>query len=302
MAGYGHGSATGIDERTLGRVDLLLFDADYPDVDAAVEDSWRIAVLASDPRLQGARERTRAEAVRTANARRDPTAATVTAVGTMHRGALGVALVLAIVAAGLILTVPSGSLTLNATMLPAGMAAGTSAALLWWLEPRRAGGALWGSRAPAVLHLACAGLWLVAAAVALLARWAEVDPRSPYLAATGLALLIAAAIAMLMLWPRALRADRAGGQSGPGRTVADLVDRRDAEEVLSELDAWWRSAGPAAMARNADRVRRVRIEVLARLRQATLITELDEQFVRSDPAPSRWSERRDPGRGGVARR
>ena len=43
MAGYGHGSVTGIDERTLGRIDLLLFDADYSAAVDAVDDSWRIA-------------------------------------------------------------------------------------------------------------------------------------------------------------------------------------------------------------------------------------------------------------------
>ena len=57
MAGYGHGSVTGIDERTLGRIDLLLFDADYPSAADAVDDSWRVAVLAADPRVRADRDR-----------------------------------------------------------------------------------------------------------------------------------------------------------------------------------------------------------------------------------------------------
>ena len=63
MAGYGHGSVTGIDERTLGRIDLLLFDADYPSAADAVDDSWRVAVLAADPRVRADRDRARAHAV-----------------------------------------------------------------------------------------------------------------------------------------------------------------------------------------------------------------------------------------------
>ena len=59
MAGAQHSSVTGMDERTLGRIDLILFDADYRDARAAVEDSWRVAVMASDPRTQAAHERAR---------------------------------------------------------------------------------------------------------------------------------------------------------------------------------------------------------------------------------------------------
>ena len=39
MAGSGHDSVTGLDDRTVGRIDLILFDADYRDAQAAVEDA-----------------------------------------------------------------------------------------------------------------------------------------------------------------------------------------------------------------------------------------------------------------------
>lgn len=74
MAGVQHRSVTGMDERTLGRIDLILFDADYRDARAALEDSWRVAVLASDPRTRWAHEHARAVAVGAANRRRDPDA------------------------------------------------------------------------------------------------------------------------------------------------------------------------------------------------------------------------------------
>ena len=77
MAGAQHPSVTGMNERTLGRIDLILFDADYRDANAAVEDSWRVAVMASDPRARAAHERARAAAVAAANDRRDPRAVRV---------------------------------------------------------------------------------------------------------------------------------------------------------------------------------------------------------------------------------
>ncbi|MFT4296188.1 MAG: hypothetical protein QM582_12335, partial [Micropruina sp.] len=96
---------TGMDERTLGRIDLILFDADYRDPQDAVEDSWRVAVLAADPRLSAARERARVAAVQAANTRRDPTGPPVLTSTTLHRVALGVALVAGVTAPAL-LTAP----------------------------------------------------------------------------------------------------------------------------------------------------------------------------------------------------
>jgi len=292
MAGYGHGSVTGLDERTLGRIDLLLFDADYPTAADAVEDSWRVAVMAADPRARDARERVRAQAVHEANARRDPVAARVQGASTRHRLCLAVALVLAVVAGGLVMPSQAGGLSLQSTMLPAGIAAAGAVSLLWWLEPRRANGSLWGSRAPALLHLACGAMWLLAACVALLARWDEVDAQRPLPVTTGLVMLLAAAAVALLLWHRALRADRSGRQSGMARVTGDLADARDATAVFFALDRWWQGAGPSAMAGNARRVIRVRVEVLARLRLAGVISELDEQFANIDPSPARWRERR----------
>ncbi|HYP74190.1 MAG TPA: hypothetical protein VEP72_08875 [Microbacterium sp.] len=290
MAGFGHGSVTGLDERTLGRIDLLLFDADYAASADAVEDSWRVAVLAADPRARDARERARAQAVHAANARRDPVSARVRGASTRHRLCLGVALVLAVVATGLVMPSQAGSL--QATMLPAGFAAAAAVALLWWLEPRRANGSLWGSRAPAGLHLACGAMWLLAAGVALVARWGEIDAQRPLPVTTGLVILLVAAVLALLLWRRALRADRSGRQSGMARVTGDLADARDATAVFFALDRWWQGAGPAAMAAHGARVRRVRVEVLARLRLAGVVSEIDEQFANIDPSPIRWRERR----------
>ena len=109
MAGAGHRPATGLNERTLGRIDLILFDADYPDARAAVEDAWRVAVLASDPRMRADHERARAEAVRAANERRDPVSARVRTSTALHRAALGAAFVLGTVAVALIATPRSRS-------------------------------------------------------------------------------------------------------------------------------------------------------------------------------------------------
>lgn len=291
MAGYGHSSVTGIDERTLGRIDLLLFDADYPSAADAIEDSWRIAVIAAEPRLRADRERARASAVQAANARRDPRVTPVRDASAWHRGCLAAALVLAAVAAGLLMASP-GTLGLPAAMLPAGIAATASVAMLWWLEPLRASGALWGSRSPAVLHLACAALWLLAAAVSVLARWHEIDARQPLPVTTGLTLLLIAATLAGLLWHRAHRADRSGRQSGIARLTAGLVDERDGIAVFFALDQWWREAGPAAMATGRARVLRVRVETLARLRLAGVIAAADEQFALLDPPPARWRERR----------
>ena len=292
MAGSGHGSVTGLDDRTLGRIDLILFDADYRDASAAVEDSWRVAVLVTDPRARADRERVRAAAVRAANERRDPAAARVQTSTALHRALLGAAFLFGIVAVALVATPRNSSITLHDGMLPAGLLAVLSVSLLWWLEPRRANGSLWGSRVPAVIHLIFGVLWLVAAAGAVMLRWDEVDPHHALPETTGLTLLACAGVAAIFLWFRALRADRSGHQTGMARITGDLVDQQDAAEVFDELDRWWWTVGPAVMRRDGARVRRVRTEVLARLRLAMLISDRDERAALRASEPDRWSERR----------
>ncbi|WP_282836858.1 hypothetical protein [Microbacterium flavum] len=291
MAGYGHSSVTGLDERTLGRVDLLLFDADYPDASAALADSWRIAALASEPAMRDARDRIRASVVREVNERRDPRAARVLPATAWHRGCLAVAFLLAALAVGLATTLRPG-LTVQVMLLPAGLCAALSVALLWWLEPRRANGSLWGTRLPAVLSLVCGLLWLFSAAVDLLARWGEIDGYRSLAPTAGLTLLVASGVAALFLWHRGRRSDRSGAQSGTARTTVDLIDSRDEPEVLDRLDGWWAIAGPAALLRDGARVRRVRIEVLARLALARIVPEPRARLARLEDPPVRWTERR----------
>ena len=292
MAGSGHRSLTGLGDRTLGRIDLILFDADYPDAQAAVEDSWRVAVLASDPRMLAGHERARAAAVRAANERRDPLAATVKTSTPVHRAFLGAALILGTVAVALATTSRNSPIALQDAMLPAGLLAVTSVALLWWLEPRRANGSLWGSRVPAVIHLILGVLLLLASASVVAFRWDEIGPYRALPETAGLTLLGCAGVAALILWAHALRADRSGRQTGIARLTGDLVDQQDADEVFDALDRWWSTAGPEAMQHEGARVRTVRKEALARLRLAMLITERDERAASWATEPPGWSERR----------
>jgi hypothetical protein len=292
VAGSGHRSVTGLDDRTIGRIDLVLFDADYPDAKAAIDDAWRVAVLASDARMLADHERARAAAVRAANERRDPVAARVRTSTALHRALLGIAFLLGTVAVALIATPRNSPLALQDALLPAGLLAVLSVALLWWLEPRRANGSLWGSRAPAVIHLIFGTLWLLAAAGVLLLRWEEVDLNQALPETSGLTMLACAGVAAIILWVHALRADRSGRQTGIARLTGDLLEQQDAAEVFDALDRWWEAAGSEAMRRDAARVRTVRKEVLARLRLAMLITERDERVASWSPEPARWTERR----------
>lgn len=291
MAGSGHDSVTGMDDRTLGRIDLILFDADYRDSRAALEDSWRVAVLASDSRTLADHEHARAAAVRAANERRDPDAAKVRASTTRHRVLLAAAFVLGILAPALVATPRSSPLGLQG-LLPAGLCAVVSVSLLWWLEPRRANGSLFGSRVPAVIHLIFGMLWLAASAYVVVLRRGELERYQALPQTSGLALLVCAGAAAILLWLRALRADRSGLQTGVARLTGDLLDPRDEPEVYDALDAWWATAGRQTMQRDAARVRRVRTEVLGRLRLAMLITADDERTASRMPEPMRWSERR----------
>lgn len=237
MAGAQHRSVTGMDERTLGRIDLILFDADYRDGKAAIEDSWRVAVLASDPRTRAAHERARAEAVEAANQRRDPSAPRVRPSTTLHRAALAVALVAGVVAVALLSTPRTSALALRDVMLPAGALALASAALLCWLEPRRANGSLWGSRVPAGIHLGFGGLWLLAAAAVFIFRWGEVGITAALPALAGLALFVLAGLVALALGGFALRADRAGFID----SACTSSDFRRSPSVA--YTRWWRAMG-----------------------------------------------------------
>ncbi len=292
MAGAQHPSVTGMDERTLGRIDLILFDADYRDAKAAVEDSWRVAVMASDPRTRAAHERARAAAVGAANERRDPTGPRVPTSTTLHRVALGVALIAGVVAVALPTATRTSGLAVQDAVLPAGLLSVTAVALLCWLEPRRANGSLWGSRVPAVIHLVLGGMWMLAAAGVFAFRWGEVGTFAALPAITGLTLLGCAGAAALILGAYAHHADRSGRQTGIARVTGDLIDQRDAPDVFDALDRWWSTAGPDAIQRSPTRVRAARREVLARLRAGMLITEREELVASWDPDPVRWAERR----------
>lgn len=293
MAGAQHASVTGMDERTLGRIDLILFDADYRDAKAAVEDSWRVAVMASDPRARAAHERARAAAVGAANHRRDPNAPRVPTATALHRAALAFALVAGVVAVALLTaTTRTSALGLQNVMLPAGLLAVVAVSLLCWLEPRRANGSLWGSRVPAVIHLAFGGMWLLAAAAVFAFRWAEVDTFAALPAIVGLTMLGCAGLAALVLGEQALRADRSGRQTGLARITGDLIDQRDAPAVFDALDRWWSAAGPETMQRSAARVLAVRCEVLARLKAGKLITAAEERVAARASEPEKWTERR----------
>ena len=128
-----------------------------------------------------------------------------------------------------------------------------------------------------MIHLIFGVLWLLAAAGALVFRWGEVNPYRALPVTSGLTMLACAGVAAIFLWVHALRADRSGRQTGIARITGDLLDQQDAAEVFDELDRWWWTVGPAVMRREGARVRRVRTEVLARLRLAMLITDRDER-------------------------
>ncbi|MFT3831995.1 MAG: hypothetical protein QM711_01565 [Micropruina sp.] len=281
-----------MDERTLGRIDLILFDADYRDAKAAVEDSWRVAVMASDPRVRVAHERARAAAVGAANERRDPGGPRVATSTTLHRVALGVALFAGVMAVALLTTPRTSTLALHDAILPAGLLAVVAVALLCWLEPRRANGSLWGSRVPAVIHLGFSVIWMLGAAAVVAFRWGEIGTFAAFPAISGLTLLGGAGLAALILSGFAHHADRSGHQSGIARVTGGLIDPRDTPEVFDALDQWWSTVGPAAIQHAPTRVRAVRREVLARLRAGMLITEGEERVACRALEPEEWTERR----------
>ena len=237
MAGSGHGSVTGLDDRTLGRIDLILFDADYPDAQTALEDSWRVAVFATDPR-SARRSRARACGGRAGRERTARShAARVPTSTALHRALLGAAFLFGIVAVALVATPRNSPITLHEGMLPAGLLAVLSVSLLWWLEPRRANGSLWGSRVPAVIHLIFGVLWLRGRGRRGGAAWDEVDPYHALPETSGLTLLACAGVAAIFLWVRALRADRSGQQTGIARITGDLwISRMRRRSSTSSTD------------------------------------------------------------------
>ncbi len=279
----------------LDRIDALVEDADYRDAESAVDDAWRIALLASDPRAARAREDARTAAVRAANARRRPDATPVRSATTLHRVLFVVAFLLGAAAVAVIAISPrtgSAAFTLQEGALLAGALAVLSAGLLFWLEPLRANGSLWGGHLPARIHLFFAVLWLLFAASVVVLRWGEVDRYQPLPVIAGLLLFAAAGVAALVLWRRGLRADRSGTQSGVGRLTGDLIDEADAGEVLAALDAWWAAVGPAALASDREGLEQARAAVLAKLRGTMYITEREERAALRRTAVPEWKERR----------
>lgn len=281
--------------RVLDRIDALVEDADYRDAESAVEDAWRVAVLASIPGAARDREAARAAAVRAANARRQPDAPVVRSATTVHRVLLVVAFLLGAAAVAVIAISPrtgGAAFTLQEGALLAGVLAVLSAGLLVWLEPVRANGSLWGGHLPARIHLFFGLLWLLFAASVVVLRWDEVDRHQPFPVIAGLLLFVVAGATALVLWRRARRADRSGLPSGPGRLTRDLLDEADAPDVLAALDAWWAAAGPVALAADSGGLEQARAAVLAKLRTTRYITEREERAALRRTAPPEWKERR----------
>lgn len=281
--------------RVLDRIDALVEDADYRDAESAVEDAWRIALLASTPGAARAREDARTAAVRAANARRRPDGPAVRSATTLHRVLFIVAFLLGAAAVAVIAISPrtgSAAFTLQEGALLAGVLAVLSAGLLVWLEPLRANGSLWGGHLPARIHLFFAVLWLLFAASVVLLRWGEVDRHQPFPVIAGLLLFGVAGATALVLWRRGRAADRSGTQSGVGRLTSGLVDEADAPEVLAALDAWWAVAGPAALSADRDGLEQARAAVLTKLRTTLYITEREERAALRRAAPPEWKERR----------
>lgn len=283
-----------VEGRVLDRIEYLVGEADYPDSASAVDDAWRVALIAQSRSAERARQAVRDAAAATVNARRRPDGKTPRRATRAHRIAFVAALVLAALAVGLIAVSPRTGgtfLALEQGAVLAGVLALVSIGGLAWLEPLRADGSLWGSHAPAAFFLVLAAVWLLFAASVPLFRADEIDAHEPAPVVIGLVMFALAGIAAIVLWWRARTSDRTRSQTGVAHTTRDVAGGADADEVLTALDAWWAQAGPAAVARDAAGLERVHDAVLAHLRATMLITDRDARSARRVGSVD-WKERR----------
>jgi uncharacterized membrane protein len=289
---------TTVTPKVMNRIDLLVADADYPDSATAIADASRVALLASRPEAAAERERVRVAAVRQANERRNPGGPAVRTAGTVERVLFVVAIVLGAVAIGLVALSPrtgTAAFTLESGALLAGIVALVSAGLFIWLEPVRANGELWGSHAPAALHLLFAILWIGFASSVVVFRWDEVtvDAYEPWPVILGLLCFVIAGIIAFVLWLRGRTADLgAGRQTGVAHTMRGLADPADAEALFAALDEWWAQAGPAAEAADREGLIVARGAVLEHLRAAMMIDAREEKKAAATTSFGDWKERR----------
>ena len=272
---------------TIDRIEYLVDDADYPDSQAAIEDSWRVALLAVSRRAAREHDLLR-QAVFRASAQH-PTGATTG----WHRGTFIAALVLGMVAVALVTVSPrtgGAALSLQSGMLPAGLLAACSVGVLAWLEPRRASGALWGSHASARIHLVLAVVWLLFCTGAILFRWDETDRHQPLPVIAGVVLFVMSSAAALVLWYRGRVTARSGQPLRANSTESADVGGQD--PVFTELDQWWAKAGPEYFENDHEKVISARRSVLAYLHKTLLITERDRRRALRESTPPPWRERR----------
>lgn len=286
---------TTVDSAVRTRIGLLVNDADYRSAAGAVDDAWRVALLALVPGAQEERERVRRDAVFRANAARDPRARPPRTAGTLHRGLFIATIVVAALSIALIAPSPRNGhivLTLQEGALASGVIALVAALMFRWLEPLRASGDLWGSHAPAAIHLVFAVLWIALVASALVFRLREIDPSAALVPVVGLVLLVACAVSEAVLWRRGRRTDIAGAQAGTSRVTRGLIADADAAAVFDALDGWWADAGRAAEASDPTGLAEARRSVLAQLRDTGLIDPGDERRAAASSTPPPWKERR----------
>lgn len=281
--------------RTRDRIDALIEGADYPDWASALDDAWRTAVLACFPGLLRQRNAERQRAVGRANNQRRPGTRKGRAPRRSDVLLYLVAFLLGAVAIGLIALHPRGggpALQLQDGALISGVLAVLSVALMWWLEPVRAGFSVGGLEVPARSHLFFALLWLGFATSVVVFRWPELDRHDLVVPLVGLLLMVSAGVAAGVLWRRAVKADRARPFYGVASLTHDLIDQADAPAVLDELDGWWARTVPPVLAANQQQVEQARVVVISAVGAMMLIPDREVRDALRKPPPKSWQERR----------
>ncbi|MPV50216.1 hypothetical protein GCG21_09405 [Pseudactinotalea sp. HY160] len=214
--------------------------------DAEVGDARRLALVALSSTAYRDRERARVAAVDEANRRRNPS---IEPIRPVPRGALTLTFVgFLLGAAGIVPLLNQGTITRRSAplfsaeewMIPAGMLALISIALLAWLEPLRARGRIYHGGWEAAGYLV-PGSILVGFPIyqAVFALDDIRDPEGWTRVIAGSLMMCGAGVWAILLWRRGRASDAAGLLVEHHDPLAGLTRRTDAEEIYVALDAWW---------------------------------------------------------------
>lgn len=283
------------------RLSILLLEYQQAFTTATTDDVRRLTLLTISRTAYRRREETRIAAINAANIQRDPDAILVRPVV----GAWPLALTLVgmlLGAVGLTPLLNQGTITRRAApllttdqwLLPAGIMALISIAILAYLEPLRARGSIYHGGWEARLYLVLAAIYIGFALWELIFQLHDLTVGELTRSILGCLVMLGAGLWAIELWRRGRITDKKGCLLLHYDPLQGLDDIADARKVYAALDCWWQKEAEHQIATRPQLCESIGNLVLSRFKDFgySITTTRRSVFIATNPKEL-WQESRE---------